>query len=113
MKEFKLVDSDYSEKFITSLHDYYLKRITFYETKNKDLSKFSWTENKHVSLYVIKSYNDTFSYNEVNNNIFTSDYYLFFATVNETKNQLFYIDLYDETNNYTYAKLYSEPQYLS
>ena len=83
MKEFKLVDSDYSEKFITSLHDYYLKRITFYETKNKDLSKFSWTENKHVSLYVIKSYNDTFSYNEVNNNIFTSDYYLFFATVSQ------------------------------
>lgn len=78
MKEFKLVDSDYSEKFITSLHDHYLKRVAFYETQNKDLSRFSWTENKHVSLYVIRSYNDNFSYNDVNNR-FTSDYYLFFA----------------------------------
>lgn len=60
-------------------------------------------------MYVIKSYNDTFL---TVNNIFTKLLFIF-ATINRAKNQLFYIDLYDETNNYTYAKLYSELQYLS
>lgn len=95
MKDFENIDSGYSDNFIDLLHKKYLERLAFYEIQDKDLSRFSWSNNKHVNLYIIKYYYDFFdSYSN-----------LIVATPAQNKDNLFYLDLSTETRNYTFSKL--------
>lgn len=95
MKDFENIDSGYSDNFIDLLHKKYLERLSFYEIQDKDLSRFSWSNNKHVNLYIIKYYYDFFdSYSN-----------LIVATPAQNKDSLFYLDLSTETRNYTFSKL--------
>ena len=103
LKDFKDIASDYSDRFIDLLHQGYLERLEFYEIQDKDLSRFSWSKNKHVNLYIIRCYSD----------LFDSHSNLMVATPAENNDSLFYIDLFDETRNYTFSSLKLPTERLS
>lgn len=103
MKDFENIDSGYSDNFIDLLHKKYLERLAFYEIQDKDLSRFSWSNNKHVNLYIIKYYYD----------FFDSHSNLMVATPAKNNDSLFYIDLFDETRNYTFSNLKLPTERLS
>ena len=48
------LESNFNDQFINKLHQAYLKRVGIYHVPNDELTRFSWTENKTVTIYAIK-----------------------------------------------------------
>lgn len=85
------------QSFIKKLHNAYNNRIVnYYEIKEADLSRFMWSENKYVSLYMLCVFSD---------NKFYPESYIFFAIENSDHDQFFYADLVNETSNYTFGNI--------
>ena len=69
------------QSFIKKLHNAYNNRIVnYYEIKETDLSRFMWSENKYVSLYMLCVFSD---------NKFYPESYIFFAIENSDHDQFF------------------------
>lgn len=85
------LESNFNDQFINKLHQAYLKRVGIYHVPNDELTRFSWTENKTVTIYAIK--------------VFTAEpgykfYTIFFATKNsDEKNKLIILDLTNNTED--------------
>ncbi|MFT8728363.1 MAG: hypothetical protein ABF756_10230 [Liquorilactobacillus ghanensis] len=45
-------------KYLNKLKKYYQERLKYYQVIGKELSRFAWSENKKVELYVIKVSDD-------------------------------------------------------
>ncbi|WP_456086223.1 hypothetical protein [Ligilactobacillus animalis] len=101
MKKFTLLNKEQHSQFIETLHDKYLDRINkYYGISGKDLSRFSWTENKHVDLFIMKTYQDMYT--------FPTNYYIVFSRPSES-DRLLYIDLVEETRVPSFGKLTGNP----
>lgn len=90
------VDKD---DFLTSLHDAYLDRVRFYHLPNTELTRFSWTENKKIILYVIKVYTDTPEYDY-------STMYFAVKNINQMdENKLIILDMIDNTKTPKFSRI--------
>lgn len=77
--------------FINSLHKAYLDRVSIYHVPDGELTRFSWTENKTVTIYAVKVFDANPGY---------KFYTLYFAIKNNDKNnKLIQIDLIEETKD--------------
>lgn len=87
--------------FMNKLHQAYLKRIAFFDVPPTELTRFSWSEHKHVCIYVIKVYSDQVS------SISRYDHStMFFATKSDLDRDRFkYIDLVHKTEVPAFSKI--------
>lgn len=81
---------------INKFHQLYIQRIDYYQMKDKELTRFAWSPNKTISLYIIAVFSDNISDNKGS---------ILFAIPNQTNNKLFYADLTKETTNYTFGSI--------
>lgn len=91
-------------EFINYIHSLYNQQVELYGITSNDLNRFSWTQNKEISLYCIKVSND-FSK--------TLPGTLLFATPSTTHNELFIADLTNETYTPKFTKLYGPTKELN
>lgn len=75
--------------FLNNLHEEYLKKINFLHIPVTELTRFSWSENKKITLYVIKVFSDYPGYNHST---------MYFATKsNAEKDKVKFLDFTKET----------------
>lgn len=87
------------EDFLTKLHDSYLDRVEFYYLPNTELTRFSWTENKKIILYVIKVYTDTPGYDY-------STMYFAVKNINQMdENKLITLNMIDNTKTPKFSRI--------
>lgn len=80
-----------NKEFIKKLHTAYLKRVNFYHVPKTELTRFSWSGEKHIAIYVIKVFSDYTP--EFNHSI------MYFATKSDAeKNTIQIIDVRDKTS---------------
>ncbi len=92
-------------ELIDYLHKLYIKRLNFYGISGNDLNRFSWSQNKKISLYRINVAND------LNENM---PYSLVFATISpDNQNHLFKANLVNETYKPSFIKLYDAKEKLN
>ena len=97
-------DDPQVNKFLKALHQAYNERVTnYYEAKGKELSRFIWSEKKKVFIYILDVFSD--------NNSSSSKTSILFAIPSKEDNKIFYANLVNETNNFTFGNIYdSEPK---
>lgn len=84
--------------FINNLHKAYLDKVSLYHVPDKELTRFSWAENKTVTIYAIKVFDDIAS---------DKFYTLYFAVKNnDKKNKLVQMDLINETKNPDFFRIF-------
>lgn len=90
-------------KFLKALHQAYNERVTnYYEAKGKELSRFIWSEKKKVFIYIL----DVFSDNSA-----SSKTSILFAVPSKDDDKIFYANLVNETNNFTFGNIFdSDPK---
>lgn len=84
------------EEIIKIIHSGYLNRLNFIGVLNDNnaSSRFSWTGNKHIHIYIVMVYDREKKYTP-----------LFFVTREKEKDQLTYLNLIKETKNYQFENL--------
>jgi len=97
-----IIDGLNDEEIIKAIHSGYLKHLIFIfkpliysSNDNNASSRFSWTGNKHIHIYIVMVYAKKVEYAS-----------LFFATKEKEKDQLTYLDLIKETKNYQFENLF-------
>lgn len=76
-------------KLLKEIKEYYQERLDYYQVNGKELSRFSWAENKKVELHVFLTSNDDY---------FNPNDLIFFAVPSQSDN-LNFKNIFDETNN--------------
>lgn len=99
-----MTDDPQVNKFLKALHQAYNERVTnYYEAKEKELSRFIWSEKKKVFIYILDVFSD--------NNSPSSKTSILFAIPSKEDNKIFYANLVNETNNFTFGNIYdSDPK---
>lgn len=99
-----MTDDPQVNKFLKALHQAYNERVTnYYEAKEKELSRFIWSEKKKVFIYILDVFSD--------NNSSSSKTSILFAIPSKEDNKIFYANLVNETNNFTFGNIHdSEPK---
>ena len=98
-KNFKELTDDKIKKFINALHKKYLYYLAdYFNVKEDDLNRFSWTGQKKINIYLIKVYShDAFK---------DQDTYLFCITPTTSEyNKVLSIDYVSETKTYEFDQL--------
>lgn len=90
-------------KFLKALHQAYNERVTnYYEAKGKELSRFIWSEKKKVFIYILDVFSDNDSSSKTS---------ILFAVPSKEDNKIFYANLVNETNNFTFGNIFdSDPK---
>lgn len=93
-----MTDNSQVNKFLKALHQAYNERVTnYYEAKGKELSRFIWSEKKKVFIYILDVFSD--------NNSSSSKTSILFAIPSKEDNKIFYANLVNETNNFTFGNI--------
>ncbi len=77
-----MTDDPQVNKFLKALHQAYNERVTnYYEAKEKELSRFIWSEKKKVFIYILDVFSD--------NNSSSSKTSILFAIPSKEDNKIF------------------------
>ncbi len=106
MKEEDIFTELNQPDLINYFHKIYFQRIKYYGIKDDDLNRFSWTQNKKVSIYVIEVSDDFSDKNDSLSN-------LIFAKISKNKNRLFRANLKDETYTPHFTNLLNSKDQLN
>jgi hypothetical protein len=89
--------SNTDNQFIDKLHQAHLKRVNFYHAPKAELTRFSWSGNKHVIIYVVKVFSDYRRYDHST---------MYFAVKADTaKDDIKFMDLISRTNNPEFSRI--------